>query len=328
MTSDKWTDKELSRLEKRIESQFSEAEDDLKETALKYFNGWDEDVAGKTVHHMGMHERLAKEEEAYLEGKYTDEQWKAYQLSQYGRGAHWTDLQNQMSDRMLEASEIATKYTNDLLPSIYVSNSNEVAKIVQKSAIEDGVTGIRFDLADESTVKRLMMQSREVRPYKKIELSVDKATRYNKTKLQNALLQGILQGDSIDHIADRFTKVVGMSRACAVRNARTAVTGAQNAGKQDRYENLEAQGVVMTKIWQTTMDGRERPEHGEANGQEVSVDEPFDVGGEELMYPADDAGSPWNIYNCRCTMKMGKPQFRSTLSDELRRSANIRIVGE
>jgi hypothetical protein len=37
-----------------------------------------------------------------------------------------------------------------------------------------------------------------------------------------------------------------------------------------------------------------------ADGQVVGLDEPFIVGGEQLMYPGDPAGSPGNICNCLC----------------------------
>lgn len=48
---------------------------------------------------------------------------------------------------------------------------------------------------------------------------------------------------------------------------------------------------------------RTRHEHGMADGQVVPANDPFIVGGEELMFPADTAGSPWNVYNCRCAMR-------------------------
>lgn len=43
-----------------------------------------------------------------------------------------------------------------------------------------------------------------------------------------------------------------------------------------------------------------RPEHMVANGQIRDVDQPFDVGGEKLMYPRDPAGSAKNTINCGC----------------------------
>ena len=49
-------------------------------------------------------------------------------------------------------------------------------------------------------------------------------------------------------------------------------------------------------------DSKVRDDHAEADGQEVGMDEAFDVGGEQLMYPGDPAGSAGNTINCRCTV--------------------------
>ncbi len=44
------------------------------------------------------------------------------------------------------------------------------------------------------------------------------------------------------------------------------------------------------------------------------MDEAFDVGGEQLMYPGDPAGSAGNICNCRCTVIYFSVQ---TVDDEI-----------
>ena len=62
-------------------------------------------------------------------------------------------------------------------------------------------------------------------------------------------------------------------------------------------------GIKTRKQWIATKDNRTRHEHGVADGQTVDYDQPFDVGGEDLMFPGDPSGSPWNVYNCRCTMR-------------------------
>lgn len=56
------------------------------------------------------------------------------------------------------------------------------------------------------------------------------------------------------------------------------------------------------KRWRTILDGRERDWHNEANGLLVSIEEPFEVGGELLMYPLDTSlgATADNIANCRC----------------------------
>lgn len=93
-----------------------------------------------------------------------------------------------------------------------------------------------------------------------------------------------------------------MSIDSAIRAARTAVTAAENGGRQASYERAAEMGVELTREWLATHDARTRHAHGMADGQRVKVDEPFIVGGEELMFPGDTSrgASGWNIYNCRC----------------------------
>jgi uncharacterized protein with gpF-like domain len=77
----------------------------------------------------------------------------------------------------------------------------------------------------------------------------------------------------------------------------------------------------MERRWMAALDDRTRDAHGSADGQIVKVDKPFNVGGEELMYPGDPAGSAENVINCRCTqepvIKGFEPKSRRVrLSDE------------
>lgn len=342
--ADKWTNKELERLEKRISREYEKAQTELSKKASDYFkqyaSRWQkENLALETT-------RKSKDDikaewvklyksEAGFETWYktankaygntwqeAKENFKRWEYAQLGRGQHWVELKDQMAKRLVESDKIAEGYINGILPSVYIKNNNAISTLATQSAIEQGIVGIKFDLVDEYTVKNLMQSSSEVRPYKPVVISIDKNTRYSKNKLQNALLQGILQGDSIDKIADRFETVTGMSRNTAIRNARTAVTGARSKGKQDRYKDLADKGCIISKVWLATDDDRTREEHMEADGQEVDYNEPFEVGGEELMYPADHAGSGWNIYNCRCTMHTGEIRFKSVLDFD----AGIRIV--
>lgn len=63
-------------------------------------------------------------------------------------------------------------------------------------------------------------------------------------------------------------------------------------------------GICDVERWVSTDDGRTRPEHLDANRQEVPYDEPFEVGDEKLMYPGDISlgANAGNVINCRCTM--------------------------
>lgn len=77
-----------------------------------------------------------------------------------------------------------------------------------------------------------------------------------------------------------------------------------------RTETLKALNTISYRLygawgvefheWLSASDNRTRLDHREADGQVVRVGQPFNVGGESLLYPGDPAGSPGNVINCRC----------------------------
>ena len=80
--------------------------------------------------------------------------------------------------------------------------------------------------------------------------------------------------------------------------ARTETHGAANYGS---VEAAKETGVDLRKEWISAEDDRTRDSHRDANGQTVGPNDAFTVGGEELQYPGDPAGSAENVCNCRCT---------------------------
>ena len=90
-----------------------------------------------------------------------------------------------------------------------------------------------------------------------------------------------------------------MNKASAIRTARTAVTGAQNAGRMDSYVAAEKMGIKVRKEWLATIDGRTRHSHAMLDGKVVDKDKKFENG---CMFPGDPNGPPWEVYNCRCTL--------------------------
>lgn len=279
------TDKELAKLEKRIAKIYKEAADDLQSTIDDYFA------------------KFAKRDEkqrARLEaGEITEQEYKQWRLAQMGRGERFKALQSRIAERYTEANETAVRYVNDATPGIYSLNRNYSAYTIEKVA-----GNIGFDLWDEQTVRRLIVDNPEVMPYyppqKALKRGIDLA--YGKKQISASVTSSILQGKSIPRIAkDLQARMPEMNKSSAIRTARTAVTGAQNAGRMDSYVAATKMGIEMEREWVSALDARTRHEHAEADGQVVGVDKPFIVGGEKLMFPGDRNGSPWNIYNCRCT---------------------------
>ena len=68
---------------------------------------------------------------------------------------------------------------------------------------------------------------------------------------------------------------------------RTEIVSASNAGS---LLGAKASGVPSKKIWLATQDNRTRDLHLEVDGQVVNtLDGNFQVGGEEMKYPADSS---------------------------------------
>lgn len=58
--------------------------------------------------------------------------------------------------------------------------------------------------------------------------------------------------------------------------------------------------LSATKTWNSMEDDRVRPDHEEADGQEVAINETFQVGGEDMTGPGDPSASDEQTINCRC----------------------------
>lgn len=122
-----------------------------------------------------------------------------------------------------------------------------------------------------------------------------------KKQINRAIEQGIKDGDSRDDIAqdivDRTGGLVGEARARVI--ADTEVHSAANAGE---LESIKLLDVPLKKEWMSMNDELVRDDHAEANGEEVSLDDSFEVGSDKLAYPGDPAAPPSQTVNCRCIM--------------------------
>ena len=297
----KMTDKELAALERRIAKVYSEASKDLKKTIDEYFS--------KFV------ERDKAQKKLLENGKITEDQYKQWRLNQIGRGERFKDLQKKVAERCTKANEVAVSYVNDETPNIYSLNRNYGAYEIERVSGDVG-----FTLWDEQTVKRLIVEEPGLMPYypkkKALNRGIDLA--YGKRQISAQVTSSILLGHSIGKIANGLQdRIISMNRASAIRTARTAVTGAQNAGRQDSYVAAKKMGIQMKKEWIASLDSRTRHSHAIIDGERVSVDKAFSNG---CRFPGDPQGKPWEVYNCRCTMIAAIDGVDT--SDGLRRDKN------
>lgn len=304
----KLTDKELAKLERRIVKLYREAGKELQTTIDAYFEQF----------------KKRDEEMKALIGtvqngkEWTEADYKQWRLNQIGRGERYQAMRDKVAHRVTDANAVAVSYTNDATPGIYSLNRNYSAYTIEQVAGNVG-----FDLWDEQTVKRLMVEQPDLMPYyppkRALKRGIDLA--YGKKQITASVTSSILQGKSIKHMADDLQKrITTMSRDSAIRTARTAVTGAQNAGRMDSYAAAEKMGIKLKKRWLATLDNLTRHAHAALDGQTMDIDMPFKVDGDEIMFPGDTSAPGYLVYNCRCTMVVEVDGVDT--SDGLRRTKN------
>lgn len=283
-----WTDEELEKLERRIARVYREARDSLDETVKAYFESFRK-----------RDEEMKKLIGTVQNGKeWTEQDYLQWRLNQIGRGKRFQALRDKIAERMTKANEVATAYVNDATPGVYSLNRNYAAYTIEQVAGDAG-----FTLWDEQTVKRLIVEEPDLMPYyppeKAVKRGIDLA--YGKQQITASVTSSILQGSSIKKIADDLqNRISDMNRTSAVRAARTAVTGAENAGRMDSYVAAAKMGIKVRKRWIATKDSRTRHSHAMLDGKTVDYDKPFvsDLGS-EMMFPGDPQGAkPGDVYNC------------------------------
>ena len=140
------TEKELKALEKRIYDSYKEAYDGLTDIIKEYFAKFAD--------------RDASEKERLDAGDITEEQYRQWRLAQIGRGKRFEALRDKVAERMTNANAAAVAYVNDATPGIYSLNRNFTAYTIEQVTGDGG-----FDLWDEQTVKRLIVEQPELMPY-------------------------------------------------------------------------------------------------------------------------------------------------------------------
>ena len=292
------TDELLDKMERRLRAIYTRASREIGEAWEAYLR-----EAGTEI---------ADLQKQYQEAKKANDTELARQLGKSLQKAkrertltdkRYRELTRQTAEQLAHVNETATAYINKNLPEVYAINYNATGEAF------DGIGGYSFTLTDADTVRNLVEADRSFLPMRDLDFSRDVA--WNIEKMNAEVLQGILQGESMDKIADRLAQVIGMNLRSAISAARTMVTSAENKGRQDGFERAAAMGIILEREWIATSDGRTRDWHRELDGVTVGVDEPFENAIGKIMYPGDPSANGANVWNCRCTIAAKILGFKS-----------------
>lgn len=281
------TEELLGRTERKLDRIYKQAAKETKEKYIAYIEKYKKELAVKQA-------ELAS-------GKITDEQYQNWIQRKMFSGRKYQEMARTLAEDLTMTNQKAMSIVNGFLPEAYAMNYNFMAYQMDVAGVPMGAS---YTLYDRHVVEKLVRERKVLLPKPRVDIPKDQ--KWNVTHIKNAITQGVLQGESIQHISKRLEKVVGMNKASAYRNARTAMTGAQNGGRVDRMKDAQKRGINVWKEWCTTHDGRARESHLDIDGERVPPDATFSNG---CVYPGDPVGDPAEVYNCRCTLLPWLPDY-------------------
>lgn len=285
--ADKYTDKTFSQLESQISRMYKEAQKDISQKLLDF-----------TKRHRAKDREMKQK---LRKGEITQEQYNSWLTGQIFIGNQWRHKKEQIAESIKHVMQEASNVSRGKAIDVFAENANHTAFEIEK----DLGARVNFGLYDANTVSRLIRDEPELLPRKVV--NGKKLEAWNQKVIANSISQGIIQGESIDEISKRIARDTCISAGkSSTLYARTAVTGAQNAGRMERLHEAKDMGINVKKRWMATLDNRTRDSHAELDGETIDVDEKFSNG---LMYPGDPSGDPKEVYNCRCTMVYIYPEY-------------------
>jgi SPP1 gp7 family putative phage head morphogenesis protein len=298
----KFAERKIRKVDRQLQAEYRQAEKELKEKLADFV-------------------RRSKAQDAYKRkqveaGIITEKEYEDWLKGQVFQKKRWESkiksVQEIMHNHNVEAAKMIHENKLDVYNENYLYQQYEMEMI----------TGMSFDIYSEQAVAKLIKDREQLLPEWKID--EEKDYKWNYRKVNNAITQGIIQGESVDKIMARLARdLCSMNESKMRMFARTAITGAQNAGHQQQMADAEKElGIKQLKQWVATLDMRTRDTHRHLDGQEVPYNKPFHSDLGLIRFPGDPEAEPGNVYNCRCDMITIYPEYR-TEQDNWRESETI-----
>lgn len=285
-------DERIEKIERRLAAEYRTALTDLK----RKLNNYLKDFKRKD----------AEMRNNWLSGVITLKDYKDWRQNQILTGQRYNALIRELSQDLTNVNEVANNMVRNSLANTFMDAANYTAYELETMAKASESVSVNFLLYNKDAVYNLIKEDVNLlpppSPIRQNEIRL-KSNQWNMVKVNSAITQGILQGESIGKIANRLQMVTDMNRAQALRNARTLHTQAESKGRQQRYVEAEEMGIDIVREWMAVLDNRTRDAHRELDGVKKPLDEPFENSIGKIRYPSDPQAAPANVYNCRCTLR-------------------------
>ena len=291
---ERFADGRLRYIDNRLSHEYLQARKDLEKTLA--------DFVRKSA------ERDKLKQKQRDAGLITEDEYQDWLAGQVFQKKRWESKLKQVQQIIYEHNEQAAKIVYQNKVEVFTENYNHQAYQAEKE------TGISFDILNEQALAKLIKENPQILP--EWEIDKKKDYKWNYRKASNAITQGIIQGESVDKIAKRLAANLATDNKKKMQLfARTAITGAQNAGVQQQMNDAaKVDDIEQLKEWVATLDRRTRDSHRHLDGKQVPYDKPFKSDFGDIEYPGDPSAHPGDVYNCRCRMIVVYPKYQNMLS--------------
>lgn len=239
--------------------------------------------------------------QAVENGTKTEQEYIEWRKNQLLVGKRWKDMLDVLARDAVLADMKAMSIVKGFMPEAYAINMNYTTYQIEHI----GQLNSSFTLYSRETVERLWRENPKLLPdpdprgETARKLKENKDLIWNRQHINQEIRQAVIQGEDIMQISDRLQNVTDMDENAAIRNGRTMMTSAQNAGRIDANARANDMGIETALEWYATLDGRTRTSHRYLHGERRKQGQKFSNG---LNYPGDPDGRPEEVYNCRCTL--------------------------
>ena len=278
------TEAELKRLETKLKKTYKQASKEVQKKLDDYLKQF-------KIEEKEWRQKLN-------DGDITKAKFQKWYSNKVMNAERWAAMRDTLAEDLTNVNVIANDLVRDSMLHTFAINHN-----YGTFEIENGLNiNTSYTLYDRDTVANLIKNDPDILKRPSLDINLDK--RWNKKLFQSHIMQGILQGESIDNLAKRVALgTTQQDMNAAIRNARTATICAQNAGRTQSYQRAVNMGIELFQVWLATLDSRTRSSHRHMDGEKVKV-----VKGKKvkfsngLRYPGDPDGRPEERWNCRCTL--------------------------
>lgn len=198
-----WTDGQITLLESKYNKVYKEAQDIAQQRLNNYLEQFKE--------------KDEEQRKQLKSGQITKKKYQQWRKREMLKRQKLETTLHSMSTAYYNADKLAMNYLNNALPKVLGVNFDF-------ASCDTFGLKFSFNLYDQKTIDRLIAANPQLlpNPVPNKYANLD----WYKNKLNSAITQGILHGDSIPNIAKQLNSVTQSGMAAATRNARTAITGA------------------------------------------------------------------------------------------------------